>query len=433
MARRQDLADALVEELGAPARLAFDHQAGIGALHLQTAIATLKDYPFERMASDRTRVQLEPIGVVGIITPWNWPINQIICKIAPALATGNTLVHKPSEVAPFTGHIIAEILHEAGVPKGVYNLVDGTGPDVGVAISSHPGIAMVSFTGSTRAGIDVAQRAAETVKRVHQELGGKSPNVVLPSADLVKAVTENVQRLIRNSGQTCHAPTRMIVPADRLDEVKQVAAKVAASIKVGDPNSDVDMGPLVSRQQYERVSHLIQSGIDEGATLVAGGTGRPAGWKRGSSSAQRSLPIRPATWRSSGKKSLVQCWSFRPIRPSTRRWRSPTTRSTAWVAYVQAGTDAEAADVAARIESGMVYLNGAFEDPTAPFGGYKMSGNGREWGRTRLPATFWRQRPSFTATLPDVPSAGRRSHCARPPALFFTKPPYSLSTDTIVQ
>ena len=382
LARRQDLADALVEELGAPARLAFDHQAGIGVLHLQRALETLKDYPFERKASDRTRVRMEPIGVVGMITPWNWPINQIICKIVPALATGNTLVHKPSEVAPFSAHIIAEILHDAGTPKGVYNLVDGVGPEVGAAISSHPGIAMVSFTGSTGAGIDVAKRAADTVKRVHQELGGKSPNIVLPSADLAKAVTENVQRLIRNSGQTCHSPTRLIVPADRLDEAKAIAAKVAASIKVGDPNTDVDMGPLVSRRQHERVSGLIQSGIDQGATVVAGGTGRPDGLKRG-------FYVRPTVFADVTRDmAIVKEEIFGPVLviqtygdvDEAVEIANDTVYGLG--AYVQAATDEEAADVAARIESGMVYLNGAFEDSAAPFGGYKMSGNGREWGRT---------------------------------------------------
>src|SRR5260221_6374864 len=223
--RHQDLADALVEELGAPATFAKDLQVGVGFLHLQTGIEVLKTYAFEHLQGRSTSVRSEPTGVIGLITPRNWPINQITCKLVPALATGNTRVHKPSEATPFTAQIIAEILHEAGTPKGVYNLVTGMGPVVGAAISSHPRIDMVSFTGSTRAGIDVAKRAAENVKRVHQELGGKSPNIVLDDADFGKAVTESVFRLMLNSGQSCHAPTRLLVPATRMDEVKAIAAQ----------------------------------------------------------------------------------------------------------------------------------------------------------------------------------------------------------------
>src|SRR5215472_1386719 len=207
-------------------------QVGAGPWHLQTAIAILKDYKFEYAKNNRTVIRREPIGVVGAITPWNWPINQLVIKAFPAFATGCTVVHKPSEVAPFTAHVLAEIFHEAGVPAGVYNLVDGDGPTVGAAISGHPGIRMVSFTGSTTAGIDVAKRAADNVKRVHQELGGKSPNVILDDADLAKAVTENIYRLMRNSGQTCHAPTRLLVPASRMEQVKGIVAQAAASITV---------------------------------------------------------------------------------------------------------------------------------------------------------------------------------------------------------
>ncbi|MGH9208187.1 MAG: aldehyde dehydrogenase family protein, partial [Acidimicrobiales bacterium] len=381
MAHRQHLADALVEELGAPARVAFELQAGLGAWHLETAIETLKDYPFERLVSDRTLVRFEPIGVVGMITPWNWPINQILCKVAPALATGNTIVHKPSEVAPFTAHIIAEILHEAGVPKGVYNLVDGLGPEVGAAISGHPGVDMVSFTGSTRAGIDVAKRAADSVKRVHQELGGKSPNVVLPSADLGRAVTENIQRLMLNSGQTCQAPTRLLVPAERLGDAKAIAAQVATSITVGDPRGDVAMGPLVSALQYERVRKLIQTGIDEGATLVAGGPERPAGQDKG-------YYIRPTVFADVTRDmTIVKEEIFGPVLVIQTYTDVDDAVAIAndtvygLAAFVQAATDAEAAEVGTRIDAGMIYLNGAREDPHAPFGGYKMSGNGREWGR----------------------------------------------------
>ena len=292
--RRQDLADALVEELGAPAQFAFDVQTGTAFGHLMTGIEVLKTYAFEQSAGPRTAVRREPIGVVGMITPWNWPINQIMCKVVPALATGNTMVHKPSEFTPFSAHIIAEILHEAGVPAGVYNLVDGDGPTVGAAISAHPHIDMVSFTGSTAAGVDVARRAAETVKRVHQELGGKSPNIVLPDADLEKAVTENLYRLLMNSGQSCHAPTRLLAPKDRIEEVKAIAARVAASIPVGDPKGGAAyLGPVVSERQWNRIQDLIRQGMREGATLVTGGEGRPRGWRAGTMCAPRSSPMSP--------------------------------------------------------------------------------------------------------------------------------------------
>jgi aldehyde dehydrogenase (NAD+) len=379
-ARHQDLADALVEELGAPAKFARDMQAGTGFLHLQTAVEVLKTYAFEHPQGPRTVVRREPIGVVGMVTPWNWPINQIMCKIVPALATGNTMVHKPSEVAPLTAHIIAEILHQGGVPKGVYNLVDGSGPVVGAAISQHPDIDMVSFTGSTAAGIDVAKRAADSVKRVHQELGGKSPNVVLDDADMVKAVTETVYRLMLNSGQTCHAPTRLLVPADRMEEVKAIAAQAVASITVGDPTSDVYMGPVVSLRQWDRIQSLIRKGVSEGATLVAGGEGRPEGLTTG-------YYVRPTVFADvDNRMTIAREEIFGPVlcvigyRDLEDAIAIANDTVYGLGAYVQSASEERATDVAARIEAGMVYINGAGEDPQAPFGGYKMSGNGREWG-----------------------------------------------------
>jgi len=244
---------------------------GIG--HVQTALAVLKDYKFEE---DRgtTRIVKEPIGVCAFITPWNWPVNQIACKVAPALAVGCTMVLKPSEVAPFSGYIWAEILHAAGVPAGVFNLVNGDGPTVGAAISSHPEIDMVSFTGSTRAGIEVARNAAPTVKRVAQELGGKSPNIILDDADFPSAVTGGVRSVMMNSGQSCNAPTRMLVPAPRMNEVIQIAKAAAESTTVGDPKGNAQMGPVVSEIQFNKIQKLIQAGIDEGATLVTGGVAR---------------------------------------------------------------------------------------------------------------------------------------------------------------
>jgi aldehyde dehydrogenase (NAD+) len=378
--RHQDLADALVEELGAPAKFAKEMQAGVGFLHLQTAIKALSTYAFEHAQGPRTVVRREPVGVVGMVTPWNWPINQIMCKVVPALATGNTMVHKPSEVAPFTAHIIAEILHQAGVPKGVYNLVDGTGITVGTAISQHRQIDMVSFTGSTAAGIDVAKRAADSVKRVHQELGGKSANIVLDDADMGKAVTENIYRLMLNSGQTCHAPTRLLIPASRMEQVKAIVAQAAGSITVGDPTSDVYMGPVVSQRQWDRIQSLIRKGIAEGATLVVGGEDRSNGLKSG-------YYVRPTVFADvDNHMTIAREEIFGPVlcvigyRDVEDAIRIANDTVYGLAAYVQSASNDRATEIAARIEAGMVYINGAGEDPQAPFGGYKMSGNGREWG-----------------------------------------------------
>jgi aldehyde dehydrogenase (NAD+) len=290
------------------------------------------------------------------------------------------MVHKPSEIAPMTAHIIAEILHEAGVPKGVYNLVDGDGPTVGAAIASHPGIDMVSFTGSTGAGIDVAKRAADSVKRVHQELGGKSPNVILDDADLTKAITENIYRLMLNSGQTCHAPTRMLVPAAKMEEAKRIAAGVIATVTCGDPTTDVYMGPLVSERQWNRVQALIGSGIDEGATLVAGGLDRPAGLNVG-------YYVKPTIFADvSNDMTIAREEIFGPVlaiigyKDIDDAVAIANDTPYGLGAFVQAATDERANEIAARIEAGMIYINGAGEDANAPFGGYKMSGNGREWG-----------------------------------------------------
>ncbi len=378
--RWQDLADALVEELGAPAKFAREMQVGVGYQHFQTGLEVLKTYAFEHLQVPRTSVRREPIGVIGLITPWNWPINQITCKLVPALATGNTMVHKPSEVTPFTAQIIAEILHEAGTPKGVYNLVTGMGPVVGAAISSHPRIDMVSFTGSTRAGIDVAKRAAENVKRVHQELGGKSPNIVLDDADFGKAVTESVFRLMLNSGQSCHAPTRLLVPATRMDEVKAIAAQAVAAITVGDPTTDVYMGPVVSQKQWDTIQSYIRTGLNEGATLVAGGEGRPQDLHRG-------YYARPTVFADvSNQMTIAREEIFGPVlcvigyRDIEDAVAIANDTIYGLAAYVQSASEDRANEVAAQIEAGVVFVNGASEDPNAPFGGYKMSGNGREWG-----------------------------------------------------
>jgi len=280
MKRFADIAVAISTEMGAPAGLAKKAQAGIGVAHLQTALAVLKSYSFEEQRG-ATLLRKEPIGVCGFITPWNWPTNQVMCKVAPALATGCTMVLKPSELAPLSAQILAEVLDAAGVPAGVFNMINGDGPGVGSAIAAHPGIELVSFTGSTRAGILVAQAAAPTVKRVHQELGGKSPNIILPDADVVAAVTRGVHAIMNNSGQSCNAPTRMLVPKAHKAAALAAAKAAAEKTTVGAPESGATIGPVVSKAQWTKIQGLIQKGLDEGATLVAGGLGRPEGLNLG--------------------------------------------------------------------------------------------------------------------------------------------------------
>src|SRR3984957_12800049 len=278
--RAGDLADAVTEEMGAPPSLAAGPQVMMGLGHLATATDVLKNFEFEERHGT-TLVVKEPIGVCGLITPWNWPINQIACKVFPALATGCTMILKPSEVAPYSGQIFTEIIDAAGVPAGVYNLVYGDGPGVGVALASHPDIDMVSFTGSTRAGIDVARNAAATVKRVTQELGGKSPNIVLDDAAFAQSVAAGAAVMMLNTGQSCNAPSRMLVPNSRKDEAVAVAKATLEQVKIGDPNDKSAIGPVASKAQFDKVQGLIQKGIDEGATVVAGGPGRPDGLDTG--------------------------------------------------------------------------------------------------------------------------------------------------------
>src|ERR1700733_4675467 len=279
--RRQDIAECLSREMGAPLKFAFNAQSGTGTSHLTRMIQVLETYKFEDVEGS-TLIAREPIGVVGLITPWNWPINQIVCKVAPAIASGCTMVLKPSEVAPLNAIIWSDIMHAAGVPAGVYNMVQGEGAVVGDAMSSHPGIDMMSFTGSTRAGILVAQAAAKTVKRVCQELGGKSANILMSDVDFKSAVTKGVLGMMGNSGQSCNAPTRMFVPADRQEEVKAIAKAAAERVVVGDVNDPkTTIGPVVSEVQFNKIQRLIQAGIDEGAELVTGGTGRPENLNRG--------------------------------------------------------------------------------------------------------------------------------------------------------
>src|SRR6202021_1365767 len=275
------MGDTISQEMGAPSALARKAQAPAGLAHLLEIVKVLEHFKFEELKGS-TLMRKEPIGVCGLITPWNWPMNQIVCKVAPALAAGCTMVLKPSEMAPLSGYLFAQILHEAAVPPGVFNLVNGDGPTVGAAIASHPDVAMVSFTGSTRAGVAVATAAAPSGKRGTKELGGKSANIILDDADFEKAVQLGVQECFRNSGQSCNAPTRMLVPRSRMDDAVAAATKAADTTRVGDPSwEDTNLGPLANKAQYEKVQRLINQGITEGATLLTGGLGRPDGMNKG--------------------------------------------------------------------------------------------------------------------------------------------------------
>ncbi|MBU6318463.1 MAG: aldehyde dehydrogenase family protein [Alphaproteobacteria bacterium] len=380
-ARMGDIGAAISEEMGAPLWLANTAHAGSALGHFATAAAYLRTFEFEELRG-KTLIRKEPIGVCGFITPWNWPANQIACKVAPALAAGCTMVLKPSEIAPVDALIIAEILHEAGVPPGVFNLVNGDGPGVGAALSAHPGVDMVSFTGSTRAGVLVAQAAAPTVKRVAQELGGKSPNIILEDADLAKSVRTGVLQMMGNSGQSCNAPSRMFVPRARQDEAKAVAKETAEGVKVQDPRTAEKgaIGPVSSEVQFNKIQGLIQKGIEEGATLVAGGPGRPDGLNRG-------YYVRPTIFADVRNDMTIAVEEiFGPvlcILPyDTEAQAVEMANDTLYglSGYVQSASLEHAQAVARQLRTGMVHLNGAGSDINAPFGGYKQSGNGREWG-----------------------------------------------------
>ena len=378
--RYDDIVQTVSQEMGAPLWLSKAAQAAVGMAHLSQTLEVLKAFDFEKVQGTTTLMH-EPVGVVGMITPWNWPINQIMCKVAPALAAGCTMVLKPSEVAPLNAILVAEILHEAGVPPGVFNLVNGDGLAVGEAMSVHPGIDMMTFTGSTRAGIAVAKAAADTVKRVTQELGGKSANIVLDDADLEAVVAQGVQACFINSGQSCNAPTRMFVPR-ALHARAVVAAKAAAeAVPVADAMAEgMHMGPVVSDLQFKRIQGLIQKGIEEGATLVAGGPGRPEGLVKG-------YFVRPTVFADvHNDMHIAREEIFGPVlvilpydtEDDAVRMANDTAYGLS--GYVQSASLERARRVASRLRTGMVHLNGASPDFGAPFGGYKQSGNGREWG-----------------------------------------------------
>ena len=382
--RLPELAEAVSSEMGAPMWLANAAQVPAGMGHFAATAQILRNYEWEELKGS-TLLRKEPIGVCGFITPWNWPINQIACKVAPAIAAGCTMVLKPSEIAPLDALILTEIIHEAGVPKGVFNLVNGDGPGVGASLSSHPDVDMVSFTGSTRAGVLVAQAAAPTVKRVAQELGGKSPNIVLPDADLQKAVAGGVIQMMTNSGQSCNAPSRMFVQKDLQDQAIAIAKAAAEGVKVMMPAEATPgaIGPISNGNQYQKVQDLIQKGIEEGATLVAGGPGRPEGFNKG-------YFARPTVFANvTNDMTIAREEIFGPVLcilpyedvEDAISMANDTVYGLA--GYVQ-GPDEEAHKVANRIRAGQIQVNGARPDFTAPFGGYGQSGNGREWGELGL-------------------------------------------------
>jgi aldehyde dehydrogenase (NAD+) len=381
--RNDELGDVISREMGAPLAMARAEQAAIGAVHFEQTIKAIETFAFDYMQG-ATRILHEPVGVVAMITPWNWPINQIACKVAPALATGCTMVLKPSEIAPFNAVIFAEIMNEAGVPKGVFNLVQGDGPTVGAVLAGHPDVDMVSFTGSTRAGIAVAQAAAPTVKRVHQELGGKSPNIILRSADFSAAVVAGVRRCFGNSGQTCTAPTRMLVPAERMAEASSIAAIEAAALVVGPPSDPrTNLGPVANAAQFDKIQTLIERGIAEGADLVAGGPGRPSHLNAG-------YYVRPTVFaRVTNQMTIAREEIFGPVLSiigyDSEEEAIAIANDTPYglAAYIQ-GDPQEARALAGRLRTGSVRLNSAAWDAAAPFGGYKQSGNGREYGKFGL-------------------------------------------------
>jgi|SRR5262245_16122142 aldehyde dehydrogenase (NAD+) len=375
-----EMAETISREMGAPIGLSKTAQAAAPMAHLATIMEVLKTYQFEK-EHGTTLMRREPIGVCGFITPWNWPVNQIACKVLPALAAGCTMVLKPSEIAPLNAILWAQILHEAGVPPGVFNLVNGDGPTVGEAIAAHPGVDMVSFTGSTRAGVAVAIAAAPTVKRVTQELGGKSANIVLDDANLEKVVSGGVRSCFLNSGQSCNAPTRMLVSRTQHGAAVKIARATAESFRVGDPFGDSTMlGPVVSQPQFDKIQRLIQAGLDEGATAAIGGTGRPDGLSRG-------YYVKPTVFGGvRNDMTIAREEIFGPvlsILPYDREEEAVEIANDTLYGlsgYVSSGNPERARRVAKQLRSGNVHVNGAAPDFGACFGGYKQSGNGREWG-----------------------------------------------------
>ncbi len=382
--RLGELAEAVSLEMGAPLSLSRAAQAPAGLAHFKEMVRVLEHFSFEELKGS-TLMRKEPVGVCGLITPWNWPLNQIACKLAPALAAGCTMVLKPSELAPLSAYMITQILHEAGLPPGVFNMVNGDGPTVGAAIASHPDIAMVSFTGSTRAGVLVSKAAAPSVKRVTLELGGKSAYVILEDASLAEAVKDGVQACMRNTGQSCNAPTRMFVPREKMQEAASVAKQTADSIRAGDPFVEsTGIGPLSGKAQFEKVQRMIREGMEEGAELMAGGPGRPEGLNKG-------YFVNPTVFTNvRNDMSIARQEIFGPVlciiayenEEDAIRMANDTPYGLS--GYLSSGDPEHARRVAKRIRSGNVHLNGARVDFAGCFGGYKQSGNGRVWGEAGL-------------------------------------------------
>lgn len=386
--RMRDMAEAISAEMGAPMKLALDSQAACGAGHIESFIEVLGEFEFEEAlnaTNPQERIVREPIGVCGLITPWNWPMNQVTLKVVPALAAGCTVVLKPSEIAPMSSIVFAEMMEEAGFPAGVFNMVNGDGPTVGEAMSRHTGIDMMSFTGSTRAGTAVTRAAAETVKRVALELGGKSPNIVFADVDLEDAVTRGLAHCFENTGQSCNAPTRMLVQRPVYDKAVDIAARYTATVRVAQPAEDGDhIGPLSSDVQFDKVQGMIEAGIKEGARLVAGGLGRPEGFNRG-------YFVRPTVFADvNNDMRIAREEIFGPVLAmipfETEEEAIAIANDTPYglSAYVQSADKARAQRVARKLRAGMVQINGTDRPYGSPFGGYKQSGLGREGGKWGL-------------------------------------------------
>ncbi len=383
--RYDELVQAITTEMGAPTDLSRNSQAACGPGHIKATIAAARELDWESRSGSRANLVREAAGVCALITPWNWPMNQLAAKIAPALAAGCTMVLKPSELSPLSAQLMAEFIHEAGYPAGVFNMVHGTGPDVGAPLSSHPDVDLVSFTGSTRAGIQIAKAAADTIKRVSQELGGKSPNIVFADADLPKAIKRGVMHVFNNSGQSCNAPTRMLVEASVYEQAVQLAVEAGAKVQVGDPTQHGNhIGPVVSKAQWEKIQSYIKLGAEEGATVVLGGPGRPDGLANG-------YYVRPTIFanvkpgmRIEREEIFGPVLCMIPFKDMDDAIRIANDTVYGLAAYVQTGDDAKGKFVARKLRAGSVYLNGAPQDYESPFGGYKQSGNGREWGKHGL-------------------------------------------------
>ena len=378
--RFEEMADAITTEMGAPRDMAREAQAASGPGHIEATIQAAQQLDWE-VRIDGSNVVREPIGVCGLVTPWNWPINQILAKVAPAIAAGCTMVLKPSEQAPLSAQLIAEFIDEAGLPAGVFNLVHGNGPSVGHAMSAHPDIEMMSFTGSTRAGVDVAKTAADTIKRVAQELGGKSPNLIFADADLGRALGNAIRRCFYNTGQSCNAPTRLLVEASVYERAVELIKPLAEATKVGDPRQPGrHLGPLSSRIQFERVQRYMQIGIDEGARLVAGGPGRPEGIDRG-------FFVKPTVFadvhngmRIAREEIFGPVLSMIPFKDLEDAIAIANDTPYGLAAYLFTSDLDKARTVARRLRAGSVHINGAGQGYMEPFGGFKQSGNGRECG-----------------------------------------------------